>query len=486
MENKVYLVGAGIGDEKLITVKGLEKIKTADVIIYDRLLNDNLLSYAKDDCKKIYAGKKVSDHTIKQDGINELLVKYGKQEKIVVRLKGGDPYVFGRGSEEAIYLNDHNISFEVVPGITSPIGGLNYAGIPVTTRDVSSSFHVFTGHFKNNNKDKFDFKSITNLDGTIVFLMGMKNLDFITNSLIKNGMDKDKPVAIVQWAGFHKQKSIQGSLNNICHKVKESGISSPALIVIGNVVKMKNKLNYFEKLPLFNKKVGITRPSDKNKYLSDKISELGAKPVKIPTIKVKKINQLKLKEEIKNINKYSWIVLTSRNAVEVFMDSIQDIRILNNIKFAVTGKSTKKELLKYKIKADLIPKHFVQESLIKELKNVLKKEDKVLVPRSKLARSLLIDELNKICFVKEIKTYTLEKLKINLDKSIDYLTFTSPSTFNNLYQQVNEKIIKESKIITIGPITSKAVKEKGFDVYKQARDYTIDGLIKCLKEEKNL
>jgi len=245
MKGKVYLVGAGPGDYKLITLKGLEAIREADVIVYDRLINEELLKEAKKNCEMVYVGKKSNQHTMKQEDINTLLVKEAREGKIVTRLKGGDPYVFGRGGEEGIVLYSNNIEFEVIPGITSSIGGLCYAGIPITHRDHASSFHVFTGHLKNDDEE-LEWDSMVKLNGTLVFLMGMSNLEKIVSRLIEYGKDPNTPVAIINWATTPKQYTITEKLDQIYQLAQEKNITSPSLIVIGDVVKCREQLNFFE------------------------------------------------------------------------------------------------------------------------------------------------------------------------------------------------------------------------------------------------
>ena len=303
MKGKVYLVGAGPGDYKLLTLKGLECIKKADVIVYDRLANKNYLKEAKENCEFIYVGKASSNHTLPQDDINRVIADKAKEGKIVTRLKGGDPYVFGRGGEEGELLKEEGIEFEVVPGITSAIGGLCYAGIPITHRDYASSFHVITGHLRDDDKEnpEINWNALANTNGTLVFLMGVANLQKISSNLIKEGKSKDTPVALISWATRSNQRVITSTLENVYETAVRENVKPPTLIAVGDVVELRDKLNFFESKPLFGKNVIVTRSRTQSSSLVSKISDLGGNPIEVPTIKIKKIeNNIALENEIKN------------------------------------------------------------------------------------------------------------------------------------------------------------------------------------------
>lgn len=497
MKGKVYLVGAGPGDTKLITLKGLECIKKSDVIIYDRLANDEFLKEAKDGCEFIYVGKKSSNHILPQDKINELILQKCLEGKVVTRLKGGDPYVFGRGGEEAEKLFDNGVDFEIVPGITSAIGGLCYAGIPITHRDYASSFHVITGHLRDDEEKEINWNALANCKGTLVFLMGIGNLKHISEELIKEGRDKKTPVALISWATRYNQNTTITDLENAYEVAKEKNVKAPSLIVVGDVVKVRNKLNFFENSALFGKKVVVTRARKQSSYLSDKIKLLGGKAVELPVIKIEKNNNQKLKKEIENIKEYTHIVFTSRNGVEIFFETIDemglDSRIFFNLKVCSIGMGTSEELMKRGIKADIVPKKFVAESLFDEMKKTLIKTDKVLVPRSENARDFLVDKLKEICKVKELYTYrtiidekSIEIAEKVLEEDIDYITFTSSSTVKNLISILGNNykdMLLNKKLISIGPITSKTIEEFGLKVYKESHISTIDGLVDVLIED---
>jgi uroporphyrinogen III methyltransferase / synthase len=500
MKGKVYLVGAGPGDYKLMTLKGMECIKKSDVIVYDRLANENYLNEVKDNCEIVYVGKASSDHTLSQDEINELIVQKAKEGKVVTRLKGGDPYVFGRGGEEGEYLLENGISFEVVPGITSAIGGLCYAGIPITHRDHASSFHVITGHLKDDENDSLNWNALSNIEGTLVFLMGVANLNKICKNLIKEGKDKTTPVAIINWATRYNQKVVTGTLENIYDIVLKENIKPPSLIVVGDVIKLRDKLNFFEDKELFGKNIVVTRARSQSSTLVEKISDLGGNAIQVPTIKIDEITPNKeLEQEISNIEKYSYIILTSQNAVDIFLNNMYkmnvDLRKLHNAKIVAIGPATANALRDKGIIADIIPEKYVAESIYEALKDKLNKNDNILIPRASNARDYLLEKLSEICSVKEIHIYNtvMESsdrehiLKLLNESKIDYITFTSSSTVKNFINILgNENIDKLSnmKLISIGPVTSKTINSYGLEVYKEAVEYTIDGILDCIKLDK--
>ncbi|MBY2478972.1 uroporphyrinogen-III C-methyltransferase [Clostridioides difficile] len=493
MKGKVYLVGAGPGDYKLMTLKGLECIRKSDVIVYDRLANSSYLREAKPDCELIYVGKASSNHILPQEDINRIIAEKAKDGKYVTRLKGGDPYVFGRGGEEAETLVDEGIEFEVIPGITSAIGGLCYAGIPITHREHASSFHVITGHLKGDDSGELNWNALANNKGTLVFLMGISNLKKISENLMKEGKDKDTPVALISWATRYNQRVVTSTLENVYETAIKEEVKPPTLIVVGSVVGLREKLNFFENKPLFGKSIAVTRSRNQNSVLVEKIMDLGGNPVEIPTIKIEKIqNNIKLENEIKNINKYNYLILTSKNAVEIFFEKIYemnfDLRILSNLKICAIGSATSNELKKRGIIADIVPKKFVAESLYEELMPILKSSDNILIPRAENARDYLVDKLKDICEVTEVHTYRTvidegkkdEILDILNSKDIDYITFTSSSTVNNLVEIIgkeNIKILDKIKTLSIGPITTETINSLGIKLYKEATKSTIDSLV---------
>lgn len=489
MKGKVYLVGAGPGHLDLLTVKGKKLIEETDVLVYDRLVGDEIVMLAKHDCELIYVGKKSNQHTMKQEDINQLLVDKAKENKSVLRLKGGDPYVFGRGGEEGIVLHENHIPFEVIPGITSAIGGLCHAGIPITHRDIATSFHVFTGHLRND-ENEHNWEVLSKLEGTLVFLMGMSNLSLIVKELINNNKAKNTPVAIVHWATHAKQKVVVGDLESIVDQVKAEGIGSPSLIVIGDVVNLREHLNFKDNLSLFGQKVLVTRATAQSHTLKRKLENLGAEVYLKPMIK---INKLPLNDDISDVihslQNYKYIVFTSVNGVSIFFEHLNtlnyDSRHLFDTKIVAIGGPTEDALLKHGIKADLKPNRFVAEGLIDLLKPLLNAEDQLLIPRAKNARPLLVDELSRYAKLRELHLYETisseTELREDLIESMDYITFTSASTvsaFSELY-----KGSPVGKIVSIGPITSDKLVSKGFKVGIQAKTHTIDGMVESIVED---
>lgn len=499
MRGKVYLVGAGPGDYKLITLKALECIRKSDVIVYDRLANIEYLKEAKDNCEFINVGKASSNHLLPQDDINRLIADKALEGKIVTRLKGGDPYVFGRGGEEAELLYNENIEFEVVPGITSPIGGLCYAGIPITHRDHASSFHVITGHPRKDGKEtqEINWNALANVKGTLVFLMGISNLKKISENLIKEGKDKNTPVAFISWATRSNQRVITATLENAYEIATRENVKPPTLIVVGTVVNLREKLNFFEKKPLFGENIVVTRCRKQSSSLVEKISDMGGNPIEIPTIKIQKVEDNKeLEAEIDKIKDYTYIIFSSKNAVDIFFDKLNemgyDARALYNSKICAVGGETAKAIKSKGIIADIVPRKYVAEELYEELKDIVNENDKILIPRAKNARDFLVNKLSEKCYIKEVITYesVIDNDKKNLalevieDEKIDYITFASSSTVKNFITLIGEENLKKlenKKIISIGPITSKTIEGFGLEVYKEAEVATIDSMIDTIK-----
>lgn len=500
MKGKVYLVGAGPGDYKLLTLKGLECIRKADVIVYDRLANINYLKEAKKGCEFINVGKASSHHLLPQDQINRLIADKALEGKIVTRLKGGDPYVFGRGGEEGELLKAEGIEFEVVPGVTSAIGGLCYAGIPITHRDHASSFHVITGHLRKDGKEnpEINWNALANMKGTLVFLMGVSNLKNISENLIKEGMSKDTPVAFVSWATRYNQRVVTATLEDAYEVAIREEVKPPTLIVVGTVVNLRDTLNFFEKKPLFGKSIMVTRSRSQNSKLVERIMDLGGNPIEIPTIKIEKVQDNKeLENEIKNLKDYTYLVLTSKNGVDIFFDKLDemglDCRSLANIKVCSIGAATSKAIIRRGIKPDIQPEKAVGESLYDELKDIVSKEDKILIPRAKNAREFLVKKLNEISNVTEVVTYESvmddskkeEAISALEEGNLDYITFASSSTvtnFINLIGEENKDKLSNTKIISIGKITTKTILDNGLEVYKESEKASIESMIEAMSE----
>ncbi|MGI6226566.1 MAG: uroporphyrinogen-III C-methyltransferase, partial [Peptococcales bacterium] len=346
-KGKVFLIGAGPGDVKLITIKGLECIKVADVIVYDRLANPRLLTYKKSTARLIYVGKSPDRHTLTQDEINRVLVEEASKGQIIARLKGGDPFVFGRGGEEAEVLLEAGIPFEIVPGITSAISVPAYAGIPVTHRDFTSTLTIITGH-EDPTKDEtnINWQRLGQDPGTLIFLMGVGNLEKIVGQLTAHGKPQNTPIALIRWGTRPEQEVVIGTLENIVEEVKKAGLKSPAIIIVGDVVKLREKLKWFENKPLFGKRVLVTRSREQASSLSEKIEELGGEAWEYPTIEiVEPLDNKPLEDALYNAHRYDWIIFTSVNAVKAFFRQLTnlkiDIRKLTNVKFCAIGPKTK-------------------------------------------------------------------------------------------------------------------------------------------------
>jgi len=496
MAGFVYLIGAGPGDIGLITLRAIEAIKKADVIVYDRLINDSILAMAKNGTELIDVGKMPDSHKVPQWRINEIIAEKAMEGKLVVRLKGGDPFVFGRGGEEGECLYDKGIPFEVIPGITSAIAVLSYAGIPVTHRNLSSSFHVITGHESDGKTENLDWEVIAKLNGTLVFLMGMKNIEFIVNKLIENGMSRDIPAAVIMNGTTPHQKVVKGTLSDIAEKSRNEGMHNPAIIVIGKVVNMSEKLDWFEKKRLFGKRVLLTRTYDLAMSTVDDLKDNGADVVICPTIKIipEVDNVSKL---IDNIEKYDYIIFTSVNGVNVFKETINlkkfDLRKLNGVKIAAIGSKTCEALNKMYIYPEIVPDEYTSIALAGKLKSYAKGKS-VAILTSDIGGDMLIDNLKDIAFLDKIVAYKntpnyeiKDKLMNEIKKGIDIAIFTSTSTFKYMSLILGDDIsfLKNVKIAAIGPVTKESIERSGFKVDIMPSVYTMKELIKdIIKSEE--
>lgn len=488
-KGKVFLVGAGPGDLELITVKGKRLLEEADVIIYDYLANPMLLKYAKPDAELIYVGKRTKEHTVDQDNINKIIVKKALEGKKVVRLKGGDPFVFGRGGEEAQILVKEGIEFEVVPGVTSGIAAPMYAGIPLTMRGVNATVAFATGHEAEDKQLSYlDWNALAGM-GTLVFYMGVKNLPIISKSLIDAGKQKDTPVAIIRWGTYPYQKVHTSTLSKIAGGEDLTGIKPPAIIVIGDVVKMRASLSWFEKKPLFGKRIVVTRAMQQAGTFSQKLTELGAEVIELPTIKILPPDTFNpLDDAIEDINSYNFLILTSVNGVNFFFQRIKelkkDIRILSGLKICAIGPATKKAIEDRGVLVDIMPEKYVAESVIETLKTYEIKGKKFLLARALVARDVIPDEIKKLGGVinvvpvyKTVKPEGMDEKLASLGK-VDVITFTSSSTAKNFFDSVTDKTLLQGTIFaSIGPVTSDTIRKCGFEPQIEAKVFTIDGLI---------
>lgn len=494
MSGKVFLVGAGPGDPDLISLKGKRCLEIADVVIYDYLANPELLKYAPK-AEKIYVGKKSANHTLDQEKINELLIEKAKEKKIIVRLKGGDPFIFGRGGEEALALRKHCIDFEIVPGITSGFAAPLYAGIPVTMRGINSTIAFATGHETDEKEfSLIDWASLSKM-GTIIFYMGVKNMPLIVENLLKHGRSKDTPVALIRWATYPNQEVLTGKLDNILEKMRESNFKAPAIIVIGEVVNLRDELMWFEKRPLFGKTILVTRTKEQAGKLSSKLKDLGANVIEIPTIEIVPPKSWEdLDKSIDNISNYDVIIFTSVNGVKYFFGRLKelkrDIRILNEIKICAIGSATRESIEELGIIVDIVPDEYVAESVIEKLKEYGIEGKKFLLPRAKIARDIIPESIRSLGgYIDVVTVYetvkpesSFQALKEIFEKDvINIITFTSSSTVKNFFDLLGDtKIPKNVKFASIGPVTSDTLRSYGFEPTCEAKVYNIDGLVSAI------
>jgi uroporphyrinogen III methyltransferase/synthase len=500
LTGKVYLVGAGPGDAGLLTLRGAELLRRADVVVYDSLVNRELLALAPDEAEVIFGGKRPRDRAIPQEELNQLLAEKAKAGKTVVRLKGGDPYIFGRGGEEAAGLHRDGVPFEVVPGISSIIAAPSYAGIPLTHRDHCSSFTVITGH-EDPDKDEsaLDWERIAREPGTKVLLMGVERIGKIAAALEANGLPADTPAAMVRWGTMGRQQTITATLGTLADKVAKANFKAPAVTIIGSVSTLRDTLNWYENRPLFGQRVVVTRNRREAGKLSGQLRELGAEVLEIPTIKIlPPTRNESLIEAITGIGSYDWIIFTSANGVEHFFDyffkAFRDVRDLGSLRFAAVGPATAKKLQEFHINIDLMPETYTAAATAKAMLAAQNVENiSVLLARAESANPELPRLLeDKGAIVDDIAFYKTEPETADRNgaaedfdaNSADWITFASSSAVRNFDARFglakrcadNPKL----KLASIGPETTKALKELGLKPAAKAKEHTIDGLAAAL------
>jgi uroporphyrinogen III methyltransferase / synthase len=497
---KVYLVGAGPGDPQLITVKGQECVKKADVIIYDYLANERLLDYRRPDSEIIYVGKQGDSHTLPQRDINALIIKKAKEGKTVARLKGGDPFIFGRGGEEAEELVNEGIAFEIIPGISSAIAVPTYAGIPLTHREHTSSVAFVTGHEDPGKAEtKVHWDKIATGVGTIVFFMGMKNIANIVDNLVKNGRDPETPVAVIQWGTRTDQKVVTGTLTDIEGRVKKARLGPPAIIVVGEVVRLRDKLNWYESKPLFGRRILVTSSHGHADLLADKLIQLGATVVEFPMINVAPPqNPAELDAAIAGIGSYGWIIFRSMNAARFFIERLmetgRDVRALRDTKICAVGSRTAGYLGQHGIRPDLVPTEFSDEGLPVELAGTVFKGIKVLIPVPGGAKEILSDRLReKGADVTLVTAFEHAKpvadaariRKLLEDKKIAAVTFTSMSAVGHFVRVLGRAelgaLTAGVRIACIGPLTARTAEGYGMKADIMPEEYTITSLVDAMK-----
>lgn len=507
---KVVLVGAGPGDTGLLTLKGEKYIKQADCLVYDRLSSPQLLSMAKAGCELIYVGKENHKHVMKQDAINELLYEKSKCHELVVRLKGGDPYVFGRGGEEALYLVERNVDVEVVPGVSSSVAALAAAGIPITHRGIAKGFQVITAHSRKDEEADIDYSLLTDETITCVFLMGLAHVKSIAAGLIKAGRRADTPAAVISNGTLAAQHKCIGTLADIGEKIEKAKLASPAIIVVGDVVSLNDRLDFFEKRPLFGRKITVPyieampekmeaendgRKSENSKELKKSnnniktnelitgLQQLGAD---VTPVKTGIIKPIIIPDFINKIKSADWIVFTSKNGVRSFFYNLEltgaDIRLIANARFAVVGKATEKELAKYHIKSDLIPAEQTGKGLAGELSSHMSDNDeiKVCIFSAKEASPDLEAGLKGICELEKIDAYVneqaYESILESIGNSISEAVFTSASNVDRFFGMLPENTCVETAY-SIGEKTTAALEQYNVREIVQADDSSYEALV---------
>lgn len=497
----VYLVGAGPGDPGLLTLKGREVLEKADVVVYDRLVNPCLLSLAGEGAEVVYAGKSPAGHVLTQEEINSLLVDRAKRGKRVVRLKGGDPFLFGRGGEEAQFLAANGIPFEVVPGVSSAFAAPAYAGIPVTHRDYASVVTVVTGS-EDPRKDcsSIAWEKIATGAETLVFLMGMANLEAIAARLMEEGRAPKTPVALVRWGTWAEQEVLLGTLADIAGRAREAGFSNPAVIVVGEVARLAGELRWVERRPLFGRRVLVTRAAEQAHTLSAGLRALGAEVLEFPTIKITgPADCAPLDGAISRIKEFAWLVFTSVNGVKFFFRRFfecgKDIRELSGISLAAIGPATAGALAVYGLKVDFCPEGYTGEELAAGLRERISSGQRVLLPRADIAPPYLKEALAGCgAVVEEVTAYRTVIDGRRREMASDYLargrihlvTFTSSSTVRNfvhLFGEEAPRLLSAAGVACIGPVTAETARELGLKVDVVAKEHTVSGLIRAIAEK---
>jgi len=497
---KVYLVGAGPGDPGLLTLKGKECLERADVVLYDYLANPALLQYAPDRAERIYVGRRGRGHYQNQEDINRVLIERAKAGQVIVRLKGGDPFVFGRGGEEAEAVAAAGIDFEVVPGVSAAVAVPAYAGIPVTHRTLASMMTVVTGHEDPSKPGTdLDWTKLAMLPGTVVFLMGMKTLPAIVSRLVEQGRAADTPVAAIRWGTRADQRTITGTLGDIVAKAEAAHFEPPTVIVVGEVVRLRNRLNWFERRPLFGKRIAVTRPESQAHEFTQLLSAYGAEPVVVPTIRIVPPPSWEaLDQAIGRIGDYRWLIFTSVNGVGPFIDRLRaagkDARALAHVRVCAIGPRTARELEARGIAPDLIPSQYQAEGLLETLDSEPMRGTRVLIPRAETAREILPERLTAMgAQVDVIPVYrtvapvaTMDWFREEMESGrIHVITFTSSSTVRNFVDlmggtDVARRVTGRVLIGCIGPITAHTAAEYGLPVAVVPEENTVPALTEAI------
>jgi uroporphyrinogen III methyltransferase/synthase len=499
-KGSVYLVGAGPGDAGLLTLRGAELLARADVVVYDALVNQELLKLAPKSAEVIYGGKRAKDHAIPQKDLNQLLISKAKEGKTVVRLKGGDPYVFGRGGEEAEELADAKVPFEVVPGVSSFVAVPNYAGVPLTHRDFCSRLTLITGHEDPAKEpSSIDWPQVAKTPGTKVIMMGTDRIGEIAHTLIGHGMSAATPVAMIRWGTTGRQQSIKGTLENIAAVAEQSRIGPPTVAVIGDVVTLRDKLNWFEKRPLFGQTIVVTRSREQSASFSAQLRELGAEVLEVPTIKIEPpTRREELVDALLELNSYDWLVFTSPNGVatffEYFFRQFHDMRDIGGCRIAAVGPATAKKLKELHLQVDLMPDEALASSIAEAFSEFESIENlKICLIRAEVANrelpaalealGAIVDDVACYRTVAETEDSTGAAARL-MEAGANWVTFTSASTVEHFHARFDLPALKKKfpnlKLASIGPETSKALAALSLKPDLEAKQHTTDGLAQAL------
>jgi uroporphyrinogen III methyltransferase / synthase len=491
----VYLVGAGPGDPGLMTARALELIGSADAIFYDRLIPPGALDGARDEAELVYVGKAPGKPSLPQEKIGERLIEAAQAGKSVVRLKGGDPFVFGRGGEEGEALRAAGVEFEVVPGVTAGVAATAYAGIPVTHRNDASAVAFVTGHEDPEKQESaLDWQALASFPGTLVFYMGVKRLAANAAALIEAGRDADEPAAAVERGTMDGQRTVVATLGSLAAAVEREGIGAPALIVIGRVAERRETLAWLERRPLYGRRIVVTRARAQASGLARTLRGLGAKVVELPAIRIEpSIESEEVRQAVAAIRDYALVCLTSANGVSLLFEALAatslDARALADATVAAIGPGTARALAEHGITADLVPEKFVAEALVEALASVEVAGRKVLVARAAEARDVLPDalrergaEVDVVALYETVREQPAEEA-IEAAQSADYVTFTSSSTVTNLIEALGDRFPREARIVSIGPVTSEAVRNAALEVHLEAKRHDIEGLTATLLDD---
>jgi uroporphyrinogen III methyltransferase/synthase len=489
--SKVYLVGAGPGDPDLITWKGRKLLALADSVLYDHLANEHLLELTRKDCERIYVGKKKAVHAFPQEEICRMMIERARRGLTVVRLKGGDPFIFGRGGEELEALAEAGIAFEVVPGVTSPLGIAAYSGVPLTHRDHTKLVTFVTGH----DVAGIDWSKAGQSE-TLVIFMGIGAIHEITREIMVHGRSPDTPAIAVRWGTRPDQQTVTGTLQTISDRIGEAQMKPPATVIIGEVVALHENLSWYEKLPLFGRRIVVTRAPDQAAELSDRLRSLGADAVELPVISIQPAeNPGLLDQAIECLETYDWLIFTSVNGVRFFLDRLdhspRDLRALK-AKICAIGPATRRTVESLHLKVDLMPDEYVAESLVKAFASEPLNGKRVLLPRAAVARDLIPTQLSKLgAHVDVVEAYrnvvpaeaaAHAREIFSAAKKPDWITFTSSSTVQNLLAIAGRGTLDGIRIASIGPVTSETARANSLTVHAEARQFTLDGLVEAILE----